>query len=131
MKTKIALIISIISSVSCADMKYDKNGKPRATFVGAKASKFVATEQGFYIEGLDTQTGFKDLMDFGGTALGTVVGGSVLKSMSADSIAVDKATVNAGVKTTGMKETTKRIGIKEAAATERAKIHAVPSTALP
>jgi hypothetical protein len=112
-------------------MKYDKNGKPRATFVGAKASKFVATEQGFYIEGLDTQTGFKDFMDFGGLVAGSYFSADVMKALSADSIAVDKASVDAGVKTTGMKETTKRIGIKEAAATERAKIHAVPSTALP
>ena len=126
MKTKIALIISVILFQSCAHYGTDKNGKPKGTFVGARASKIVHTEEGFYAEGLDTQTGFKDFMDFGGLVTSSYFGADVMKSLSADSIAVDKAAVDAGVKTTGMKETTKRIGIKEAAATERAKIHAVP-----
>lgn len=111
-------------------MGFDKTGKPRATFVGAKASKFVATQDGFYIEGLDTQTGFKDFMDFGGLVTSSYFGADVLKSLSADSIAVDQATVKAGTDKVRATEGTKRLQIKESAATERAKIHA-ESVALP
>lgn len=109
----ISMIIPLIA-VSCADMGYTKEGKPRATFVGAKAGKFIATEEGFYVENLDTQTGFKDLMDFGGLVTSSYFGAEVMKALSADSIAVDQSSVKAGVETTKIKEQTKQVGIKEA-----------------
>lgn len=121
------ILISLvsISFVSCARYGYDKTtGKPTGTFVGARANRIVHTDQGFYAEGLDTQTGFKDLMDFGGTAIGTVVGGSVVKHVSDNSIATDVASIKAGTKKVNQTEATKRLGIRESAATERAKIHA-------
>ena len=112
-KTTAALIISL-TLCSCADMGFDKNGKPRATFVGARATKFVATEQGFYAEGLDAREGFKDFMDFGGLVTSSYFGADVMKALSADSIAVDQASVKAGTEQLKATEKTKQIGIKEA-----------------
>jgi hypothetical protein len=119
----VALIISL-PLCSCVQWSYDKQGKPKGTAFAAKASKMVHTEQGFYAEGLDTQAGWKDLMDFGGTAIGTVVGGSVVKHVSDNSIAGDLASTKAGTDKVKATEGTKRLSIKESAATERAKIHA-------
>jgi len=92
--------------------------------LAARASKLMHTEQGFYAEGLDTQTGFKDFADLGGLVAGGYFTADTVKALSADSIAVDQASVKAGTDQVKATEGTKRLQIKESAATERAKIHA-------
>lgn len=117
-------LILILSFTSCVQWSYDEQGQPKGYAFAAKATKMIHTKEGFYAEGLDTQTGFKDAMDFGGTLAGTYFGGEVMKAWSADSIAVDQSSVKAGTEQLKATEKTKQIGIKEAASVEKAKIHA-------
>lgn len=117
-------LILILSFTSCVQWSYDEQGQPKGYAFAAKATKMIHTKEGFYAERLDTQTGFKDAMDFGGALAATYFGGEVMKALSADSIAVDQSSVKAGTEQLKATEKTKQIGIKEAASVEKAKIHA-------
>lgn len=106
---KIALIISIaLFSVSCAYYGTDKNGKPTGVLVATRAGKLAHNDGGFYAENLDTQTGFKDAMDFGGTAVGSFFGYKTVTEIASTNAGVTntETTSNAGVAQS--KEVTKR-----------------------
>lgn len=92
--------------------------------LATRAGKLVHTEEGFYSENLDTQTGFKDAMDFGGTAVGTIVGGSVLKAGIKGDTSVQNTSSNNSTKVATSKEVTKRHAATTSAGVETAKIHA-------
>lgn len=118
-------LVALIFS-NCAYYGTDKNGKPQGLLVGTRAGKLAHNEGGFYAENLDTQTGFKDAMDFGGTAVGGYFGYKTVTEVNSSNNNVSNTETKSGAQVANSKEVTKRTAIKENAATERAKIHATP-----
>jgi hypothetical protein len=106
---KTVLIISLaLSSVSCAYYGTDKNGKPTGIMVATRAGKLAHNENGFYAENLDTQTGFKDAMDFGGTVAGSFFGYKTVTEIASTNAGVTNTETKTNGKVANSKEVTKR-----------------------
>lgn len=125
MKTTLALISSIsLALPSCTWYGTDKNGKPTGIMVATKAGKLVHTDQGLYAENFDTQTGFKDAMDFGGTVAGTYFGYKTVTEVASTNAGVTNTETKSNASVAKSKETTKRHSATTKANVETAKIHA-------
>lgn len=110
MKTVLTISIAILAAInaSCAYYDTDKNGKPRGVLVGTRAGKLAHNEGGFYAENLDTQTGFKDAMDFGGTAVGGYFGYKTVTEVNSTNANVTNTETKSNAQVSQSKEVTKR-----------------------
>lgn len=122
--TTMAVLIISFAQCACVKWGYDQNGKPQGTAFAAKAGKMVHTEEGFYAENLDTQTGFKDAMDFGGLLAGSYFGYKTVTDIADINAGVTNTETTSNASVAKSKEVTKRNAANQKTIQNRDKLHA-------